>query len=341
MTRSKIVKRILYGFLILLLLCTGLMLTPTAYSFLFPAKPPIGYHFLSSTYLALGVGLEDLIDTDPLVPEGLEVIKNIEYKKVDGNSLQLDIYKPRNLQGPAPLLIFVHGGGWVKGDRADMLALLVDFAERGYVTATVSYTLGSYPQCAEDVSDAVNWFYDHGEAYGYDPHRIALVGASAGAHLSMLAAYKDGDVTEGPDGVKNRPRIKAVVNIFGPVDLTTDFATHHPMVIRFISKTYEEAPELYKEASPIRYINEKAPPTMIIHGTSDELVPNSQADLLKEKLKSVGVPCADYRFPLWPHAMILVQGVYDYCLPKMEDFFKQYLNNRQDESQSAEQLIKN
>jgi dipeptidyl aminopeptidase/acylaminoacyl peptidase len=113
------------------------------------------------------------------------------------------------------------------------------------------------------------------------------------------------------------------------------------MVIRFISKTYEEAPELYEEASPIRYINEQAPPTMIIHGTSDELVPNSQADLLKEKLQNVGVPCADYRFPLWPHAMILVQGVYDYCLPKMEDFFKQYLNNNKDEQQSAEQLIRN
>src|SRR5688572_13784555 len=110
MIKSKIVKRILYGFLILIVLCVVLMLTPKAYSFLFPAKPPIGYHFLSSTYLALGVGLEDLIDTAPAVPEGLEVIKNIEYKTVNGNSLQLDIYKPRNLEQPAPLLIFVHGG---------------------------------------------------------------------------------------------------------------------------------------------------------------------------------------------------------------------------------------
>jgi len=64
---------------------------------------------------------------------------------------------------------------------------------------------------------------------------------------------------------------------------------------------------------------------MTIQGTSDELVPNSQADQLKEKLDSVGVPCVDYRFPLWPHAMIVVQRVYDYCDPKMNEFFEKYL----------------
>jgi dipeptidyl aminopeptidase/acylaminoacyl peptidase len=127
------------------------------------------------------------------------------------------------------------------------------------------------------------------------------------------------------------------VNIFGPVDLTTDFGKHHPTATSFIGKSYEEAPELYREASPIVYVDKNSPPTMTIQGTSDELVPNSQADQLKQRLDSLGVPCVDYRFPLWPHAMIVVQRVYDYCLPKMNDFLDKYLlNSHEQSSQTAD-----
>jgi acetyl esterase/lipase len=334
--KSKILKRILYSFLLLLILGCLLMLTPRAYSVLFPEKPPLGYHFLWTSYLAIMVGLEEVINTTPAVPQDIETIKNIEYKSIEGKSLQLDIYKPKDIKDPAPLLVFLHGGGWRKGDRADMLPLLVDFTKEGYMTATVSYRFGPYPECVEDISDAVNWFYAHGDQYGYDPDRIALVGASAGAHLAMMAGYGWKEKTMNRDSAKSHHRIKAVVNIFGPVDMTTDFARHHPTATSFMARSYEEAPELYKEASPIQYIDKDSPPTMIIQGTSDELVPNSQADQLKQRLDSLGVPCVDYRFPLWPHAMILVQRVYDYCPPKMNDFFEKYLLTTHEQSQPTD-----
>lgn len=330
--KLTVLKRILYSFLLLFVLFCLLMLSPRAYSAFFPQKPPVGYHFLWSSYLALMVGLDDVIDTSPVVPEDIQVLKNIEYKNIDGKSLQLDIYKPDNIEDSAPLLIFLHGGGWRKGNRADMLPLLVDFAKRGYMTATVSYRFGPYPQCVEDISDAVNWFFDHGDQYGYDPDRIALVGASAGAHLAMMAGYGWKEKTSNPDSTRSNHRIKAVVNIFGPVDMTTDFARHQPLATSFMAKSYEEAPELYKEASPIQYVTKDSPPTMIIQGTSDELVPNSQADQLRDRLDSLAVPCVDYRFPLWPHAMILVRRVYDYCLPKMNDFFEKYLLTTHEQS---------
>ena len=333
--KSKIVKRILYSVMLMLVLSCLLMLTPRAYSVIFPEKPPMGYHFLSTSSFAIMVGLEDLIDTTPAIPEDIDEIKNIEYKNIEGKSLQLDFVKQKNTKDAAPLLVFLHGGGWVKGNRADMLVLLVDFAKRGYMTATVSYRLGPYPQCVEDISDAVNWFYDHGNEYGYDPDRIALVGASAGAHIAMMTAYGWKKETLDPDSAKNNHRIKAVVNIFGPVDLTTDYGRHRHMVNSFIGKSYDEAPELYEEASPLHYVSKDSPPTMIIHGTSDELVPNSQADLLKEKLESLGVPCEDHRFPLWPHAMVLVQRAYDYCPPRMDDFFKKYLLTTHEQSQQT------
>jgi acetyl esterase/lipase len=326
--KSKIIKGISYGLLILLAVSCLLMLTPRAYDALFPERPPLGYHFLATSYLALMIGLEELIEKAPAVPGDIEQIKNVTYKNIDGESLQLDFCKPKKMDRPAPLIVFLHGGGWKKGNRADMLPLLIDFAKQGYITATVSYRFGPYPQCVEDISDVVNWFYNHGEEYGYDPDRIALAGGSAGAHLAMMAGYGWKEKTRGTeasDTVASKHHIKAIVNIFGPVDMTTEFARNHPTAISFIGKSYAEAPELYKEASPLQYVDKNSPPTMTIQGTSDELVPNSQADQLKQKLDSLGVPCVDYRFPLWPHAMIVVQRVYDYSLPKMNAFFDQYL----------------
>src|SRR5680860_1326103 len=150
MIKSKILKRILFGVLSVFIFSCLLMVTPRIWSALNPEKPPVGYHFIAPTYLAVGVGLEDLVNQAPEIPNDIEEIKNIEYKTIDGKSLQLDIYKPKNLAGPAPLLVFIHGGGWKGGKRSDYLIYLVDFAKRGYITATVSYRLlkdAPYPAC--------------------------------------------------------------------------------------------------------------------------------------------------------------------------------------------------
>lgn len=322
----KIFKRILAGILGLSLLFSVLMLMPRAYSLIFPQKPPVGYHYLWTSYLAIAVGLERLIEMNPSIPDNLEVIRDIEYKNVEGVSLKLDFLKPKNATGPLPLAVMLHGGGWRKGDRADMMPIMIDLANRGYATATVSYRLKElYPNCVEDVADAVDWFYVHGHEFGYDPDRIALVGASAGAHLAMIAAYGWKDKTGRADSAEHTHRIKAVINIFGAVDLTTEFGQNESLVHHFMGMPYSENPERWREASPINYIDSEAPPTLTLHGTSDELVPVDQADQLKHKLDSLGVPCVDYRYPLWPHAMILVQRVYDYSLPTMYTFLDEQL----------------
>ncbi|MFA5816713.1 MAG: alpha/beta hydrolase [Bacteroidales bacterium] len=329
--KFKILKRLLFSLLIMLIFGCLLMVTPRIWSALNPGKPPVGYHFEAPAYLAIGVGLEHLINKTPEVPKDIEEIKNIEYKNINGKSLQLDIYKPKNIDKTAPLLVFIHGGGWRSGQRSDYLVYLVAFAKKGYITATVSYRLlkdGPYPACAEDITDAVRWFYNNGENYGYDPDRIALIGGSAGAHLALLAAYgwkKPGANNNSTDIPDNSHRIKAVVDIYGPVDLTTEYARNQITVTSFIAHSFEEAPELFREASPIYYLDKNDPPTMILHGTSDDLVPISQSDLLKERLDSLGVPNVYYRVPLWPHGMDIVKRVNNYSQLKMNDFFEKYL----------------
>jgi acetyl esterase/lipase len=327
----RILKRLLYSVLIVIILCFILLVTPRVWSALNPGKPPVGYHFLLPGYLAVGIGLEKLIDNNPPVPAEIEEIKDIEYKNINGKSLQLDIYRPRNIVKPAPLLVFIHGGSWSHGKRSDYMVYLMAFAKKGYMTATVSYRLikdGFYPACAEDISDAVQWLFKNGESYGYDPDRIALIGGSAGAHLALLGAYEWRKPALDADTVPGSPaphRIKAVVDIYGPIDLTTSYARTQRLVTRFLHHPYSERPDLYVEASPIQYLDKSDPPTMILHGTSDDLVPYSQSDLLKAKLDSLGIPNVYYKVPFWPHAMDVVQRVNDFSQVAMYDFFEKYV----------------
>jgi acetyl esterase/lipase len=328
----KIVKLILIGLIGLLLLSGVLLCFPRIWSALTPNRAPLGYFFETPTYVALYAGLEKMIEKEPLVPSAIQEIKNIEYKNIDSTSLQIDMYVPRNLTKPAPLLVFIHGGAWAHGKRSDYLTYLIPFAQQGYITATVSYRLvkdsiNIYPACAEDISDAVKWFFQNGEKYGYDPDRIALIGGSAGGHLSLLGAYGWRQSTkEKPDSIPEiQHKIKAVVDIYGPYDLTTPYSRTHRLVTRLIGHSYEEKPELYLEASPMQYLDQSDPPTMILHGTADNLVPISQSDSLKVHLDKLGIPNVYCRVPGWPHTMDLAQRVNDYSRKQMSDFFEKHL----------------
>jgi acetyl esterase/lipase len=318
-------------FLSLLLLFFILMITPRVVGFIFPQKPPVGYHFEALDYLAVGTGLERLIDREPEIPGSIKEIKNIEYKNINGKSLQLDFYRPAEVDRLLPLLVFIHGGGWRSGERSDYLIYLVDFARKGYMTATVSYRLvrdSLYPAAIEDVSDALDWLFRNGMNYGYDPGRIALIGGSAGAHLSMLAGYGWDETSrqdESSEAAEEEHRIKVVVDIYGPVDLTTEYARSQPLVTGFIGHSWDETPELYREASPLNYLDRNDPPTLIFQGTSDNLVPVSQSDTLAARLAALGVPYECHRLPLWPHTMDIVKRVNEFSQEKMEQFFERYL----------------
>ena len=165
---------------------------------------------------------------------------------------------------------------------------------------TVSYRLkrdSIYPAAVEDVRDAVQWLFANGENFGYDPSRIALIGGSAGGHLTLLTGYgwgKEKTVKNSSGVSENRRRIKAVVDIYGPVDLTSGYAQTQPLVTGFIGHSFEERPDLYKEA-PINYLKAVLP--LILHGTSDLLVPVSES-ICSNKNDALGVPANTTAFPL-------------------------------------------
>ncbi|MFN8241514.1 MAG: alpha/beta hydrolase [Bacteroidales bacterium] len=318
---SKIIRRSLLTVVVVFCL---LMLTPRILSILFPGWMPVGYGFILADKLALITGLEKMVNLTPPVPSDVEEIKEIEYRKINGKSLAIDLYRPRDTTLVPPLLVFIHGGSWTSGKRSDYLVYLVHFASRGYVTATISYRFlqdSLYPACIEDVNAALDWLYENAGKYRYDQSRIAVIGGSAGGHLAMLAAYG----WTGKDSDSTRAKVKAVVDFYGPADLTTTYARNHVLVRNLIGRKYEDATDLYHDASPLFHTTVNSPPTLIFHGTSDELVPLSQSKALKTRLDSLGVYSEFYSMPLWPHTMDIARRVNDFAKNKMEVFLGKYL----------------
>lgn len=282
-------------------------------------KAPRGFKSEGMLKAAYALRILKLIETEPAVPENIEVQKDIVYKQVDSISLQLDIYKQKNLSEAAPVLIFIHGGGWSKGKRSDYLPYLLDYAQKGYVTVTVSYRLSGvahFPAAVQDVQAAVQWIREHSAAYMINPEKMALIGGSAGGHLAMMVGYGEDDTDR---------KVQAVVNLYGPTDLTTEYARNRGESLNFLGESYQERPDLYEAASPRTYISPDDPPTLIFHGTIDSLVPVSQSDSLHQWLDHAGVPNEYHRLKGWPHTMDLSTKVNNYCQYYMDAFLQLYL----------------
>ncbi len=301
-----------------------------------PPPVPRGFKSLDRVKLAVATGWLEMIDMKKgvSIPEGVEIIQDVEYGRVGERPLLLDLYLPKGLTKPVPGLIFIHGGGWRKGKKDDYRYYCVRYAKRGYVVASISYRLvneATFPACVQDAKCSVRWMRVHAKKYHVDPKRIAVIGGSAGGHLAMMVGYSAGvRELEGDGGHADQSSaVQAVVNLYGPVDLTTPYARKHPTVTGFFGgKAYEEAAELYKLASPITHLDKGDPPTLILHGTIDELVPIEQADMLAKRLKELGIPYTYDRLKGYPHTMDLAKAVNIRCQWFMNRFLKKHLGKK-------------
>ena len=298
-----------------------------------PAAPP-GFESRDAVLEAMSRGEVKPVNLLQITPGSVTVRKDIEYGHTPQRPLLLDLYSPKEANGPVPGLIFIHGGGWSAGRKEDYRIYGLTFAQLGYVVASVQYRLSReapYPAAIHDVKAAVRWMRSEAASISVDPDRIGVAGGSAGGHLSMMVGYTS-DV-EAFDGQSGHPavssRVQAVVDLYGPADLTTDFAKRQSapgeVLNRFLGGTYEEQTDRYVAASPIQYVTPDDPPTLILHGTVDEVVPINQSDLLAAKLETAGVPYIYDRLPGWPHAMDVANPVNQRCVWFMQRFFDRYL----------------
>lgn len=299
-----------------------------------PPEPPPGFDNAEQAMLAVGLGVVPKVDADAPLPDNVKHTPDIEYGNVDGRSLKLDLYQPTDVDGPAAGLIFIHGGAWKGGKKEDYRYYCLLFAQKGYVVTSIEYRLLKekiYPAAIQDCKCAVRWMRANAFELGVDPDRLAAIGGSAGGHLSMMVGYSS-DVPgfEGNGGHADvSSAVRCIVNIYGPTDLTTDFVRENEYANRatkeFLGKRLQEDEALFEEASPITYVDADDPPTLILHGTIDDIVPINQGDLLAAKLTEVGVPYLYDRLPGWPHSMDVAKPVNDRCVWLMERFLAEYL----------------
>ena len=288
--------------------------------------PPDGYTSNTTLKIAYATGALKLIESEFPVPSDLKEYKDVIYKTVDSTRLKLDLYHSKTIAQNTPLIVFVHGGAWKKGNKQDYLRYLVDYAKKGYVTATVQYRFTpkvTYPEMIEDVGDAIIWLKKNADDYHIDKNKVATVGGSAGGHLVMMNAFTNTQENTAADSLSSN--VQAVVNFYGPTDLTTDYAKNNPSVSALIGKSYADAPAAYKEASPLFFVSKQAPPILTFHGTLDELVPYEQADRLHAALQKAGAISYYHLLEGWPHTMDASVEVNAYAQYHMDAFFEKYI----------------
>jgi acetyl esterase/lipase len=234
------------------------------------------------------------------------VERDVVYGKGGDEDMKLDLAAPKDGKGPFPVIVCLHGGGWKSGKRQDLTSpvplfdkrsIIEEFATRGYVAVTVSYRLSEkakFPAQIEDCKAAVRFLRANAVKYRIDPDHFGAVGFSAGGHLvSLLGTTDKNDGLEGKGGNEDQSsRVQAVVNFFGPGDLTTkDWSkeVENDMLVPFLGGTITDKPEAYKRASPITYVTKDDPPFLFVHGTNDPLVKLEQSRKMAQALKKAGV----------------------------------------------------
>lgn len=236
----------------------------------------------------------------------LRVERSITYSSPGGEKLQLDIAIPAG-DGPFPCVVCFHGGAWMGGSRKDLSgngrgrngeatpSWIEVIAQHGYVAASISYRLApknKFPAMIEDARSAIRYLRANAKNYKIDPDRVAALGFSAGGHLALLAGLCDKsagfDIGENLD---YSGQVQCIVDFFGPTDIAM-YAKSEGLedgyLVPVFGKKGKTDASVYKKASPITYVNKDAPPTLLLHGTFDLIVPVKHSETMHKALTGAG-----------------------------------------------------
>ena len=252
-------------------------------------------------------------------PDSTEVVA-----EVAGRVLRADVWRPAG-DAPAagwPTVVWVHGGSWRAGSRADTPRWPEWLADEGYLVVSVDYRLAPPPTWAAapaDVACALGWVAGQAGRLGADPARLAVKGVSAGAHLALLSAYADEAEEFDPSCPVERVVPAAVLALYPPTDLAAlagldgwrypDLAPTGPGTLRILlGDSPQGAPERYRLASPLHHVDADVPPTLLVSGDRDQVVPVDQSRRLAAALAAAGVRHRLVELPLANHAYDLAWG---------------------------------
>lgn len=250
---------------------------------------------------------------------------------------KMDIYLPQGATEKVPAVLYIHGGGWTQGDKAQGIEKLncQSLVKLGYAVASINYKLNTkgtadaYPQNIRDCKSALQYLRKEAGTYGLDPDRIGVAGASAGGHLAMLVAYtpKVDELQHGTLYPDVPIHVSCVITLFGIADVRK---WGRRSFVQGMNHPAEQA-KILELVSPITHVNSETVPTLIIHGTKDPTVPFSQAEALASIMtesnvshRFVAVENGEHAFPLTPHQ----RNVQADLVPVVAEFLSEHLQRK-------------
>ncbi len=260
------------------------------------------------------------------IPASIQAELDLVYARYGEREMTLDLFRPNHSSAELrPALLVVHGGGWLKGDKTKFRALAIALADRGYVSAAISYRLGGeahFPAAIHDCNAATRFLRANAGTYGIDPERIGAVGGSAGGHLVGLMATGAGIPELHGEG--GNPEVSSALQVAvvmaGPLQITTGSVAERSRlqpgkssVNKWLGKTIDEAPELYALADAHLHVSEATPPMLFLCGELDNPERNAAT---RERLKELGIPTGLVVFPDAKH------GAWNQ-LPRFHDFVQE------------------
>jgi acetyl esterase/lipase len=231
----------------------------------------------------------------------IRIKRQITFDTPSKVSLKLNLYQPPK-SGKYPAVIQIYGGAWRNGSADNNEEFSRYLAAQGYVVVSIDYRHAPehhFPAQLVDVRTAIDYVKQQAKSWEIDPDRLGLIGRSAGGHLATLAAYQ-------PDAIP----LRAVVSYYGPVDLLAGYddpPSPDPIDSRQVMRdllggTPKTQAKLYAQASPLRLVDRKLPPTLLIYGGQDHIVEPRYGKKLADKLQSFGTPTVFIEIPWANHA---------------------------------------
>ncbi|MEE2636451.1 MAG: alpha/beta hydrolase [Acidobacteriota bacterium] len=230
------------------------------------------------------------------------VVPNVTYHEANNHENKLDLYLPANTDGPVPVLMMIHGGGWVAGTKESQLLRAMPYLEMGWAVVNVTYRLvqvSRAPAAVEDCVCALQWIARNADTYNFDLSRVVTTGNSAGGHLALTtgmvptSAGLGRECTSasfsGPSAVPEVD-VAAIINWYGitdVVDLTRGPNTKG-YAVQWIGGLSNRN-EIARLTSPLTHVRKGLPPVLTIHGDADPIVPYQHAVRLHQALDGVGV----------------------------------------------------
>ncbi|PWG02401.1 alpha/beta hydrolase [Sphingosinicella humi] len=262
----------------------------------------------------VSIDLVRALGSHPPLPDTPD--QDVVYSRFEGEPLGLVLYKPAPQEQPfpAPVLVYIHGGGWVAGDRFAGGENLRWFARRGWLTISIDYPLSSrdqhlWAETIEQVGCALAWVQANAHRFGADPTRISLMGDSAGGNLVLIAGYRANSGTLPSSCGGNVPRVAAISAIYPAVHVAEVYRNEFPQIgdmargfaDAYVGGSPDRFPDRYTSIDPASYIAPESPPTLLIVGENDHLLPPDLTYRFAAEAKRGGVDVELVRFPYGQH----------------------------------------